>query len=476
MSTPPRNRREQDTWTRTLAGAIVAIAAGLSSRWLLVDAPLFALAIIAVGAVALILLAPRVSLLVIVTCVMVSAIVVQLPGFTIEGLALGTVAGLLTSLLLAGPLAVAAVLRHRREYLHRGWRLAALEADRRSSDINTALQHERMSLAAEMHDGLGHSLTLIAVRLGQLSLNPTLAPADRAAVADLRQASAEAAEELGVAVRLLRDPGAVAAAPTARAIMDSVESARSAGIPVVIEIPEDLSGALSAEAQTAVARLVQEALTNAAKHAPGEEVNVTIRVTDSTVVAEVSNAMSAQTEAGSPSSGGFGLVGISHRAAMLGGTLEVRRSPDVFALKLMLPADAKPLTSSRGTDAEHIVAAESEGAEGRAKAARIAIALPAAILGAVIVVTTGYLTVATMFSVMSPLQFAEVQPGDSRDTVEGSLPPFELLDAPREQFPPRSGEQCRYYESAVSFFERRDVYVICVDDDVVTRTGVVPAP
>src|SRR5690606_13387081 len=287
MSSQSRNRRAQGARTRTVIGAIVAVAAGLSSRWLLVDAPLLALAVIAVGAVVLILAAPRVRLLVIVTCVMVSAIVAQLPGFTIEGLAVGTVAGLLTSLLLAGPLAVAAALRQRRDFLHRGWRLAAMEADRRSSDIQAVLQRERMSLAAEMHDGLGHSLTLIAVRLGQLSLNPTLAPADRAAVAELRQASAEAAEELGIAVRLLRDPGVVAPAPTARAIMDSIESARSVGIPVTIELPEDLSGTLSAEAQTAVARLIQESLTNAAKHAPGEEINITIRVTGSTMVAKV---------------------------------------------------------------------------------------------------------------------------------------------------------------------------------------------
>lgn len=459
-----------------MIGAIVAVAAGLSSRWLLVDAPLLALTVIVVGAVVLILVTPRVPLLVIVSCVMVSAVLVQLPGFTIEGLALGTVAGLLTSLLLAGPLAVAAVLQHRSDYRNRGWRLAAMEADRRSSDIQAVLQHERMSLAAEMHDGLGHSLTLIAVRLGQLSLNPTLAPADRAAVSELRQASAEAAEELGIAVRLLRDPRAVATAPTAPAILDSVENARSAGIPVTTEVPDDLSGSLSAEAETAVARLIQESLTNAAKHAPGEEVHITIRVTDSTVVAEVSNAMSAQLEAGSPSSGGFGLVGIRHRAAVLGGTLEVRRSPGVFALKLVLPTDARPLPSNIATDAGYIVAAENEAAQGRAKATRIAIALPAAILGAVLVVTIGYLAVATMFSVMSPLQFAEIQPGDSRAEVELTLPSFELLDAPRDQFPPRSGEQCRYYESDVSFFDRRDVHVICFDDDVVTRTGVVPAP
>src|SRR5699024_11773328 len=68
-----------------------------------------------------------------------------------------------------------------------------------------------MSPAAEMHDGLGHSLTLIAVRLGQLSLTPTLPDTDRAEVSGIRTIAADAADQLGLAVRLLRqseDPAA----------------------------------------------------------------------------------------------------------------------------------------------------------------------------------------------------------------------------------------------------------------------------
>jgi len=458
-----------------VVGAVVAVVAGISSRWLLVDAPLLALAVIIVCSVVLVRAGPTVPLLSIVTWVLVSAIVAQLPGLTIENLALGVVAGLLTSLCLTVPLAVAAVLRHRREYLHRGWRLAAMEAARRSNDIQAALQRERMSLAAEMHDGLGHGLTLITVRLGQLSLTSTLAPADRAAVTELRQASAEAAEELGNAVRLLRDPGAVATGTGVPTIMDAVESARSAGIPVTTAVPEGLNEILSAEAQTAVARLVQESLTNAAKHAPGERVSIAIHVTGATMVAEVSNAMPAQDSAEPPPSSGFGLVGIRHRAAMLGGTLEVGHSPDVFALKLILPTDAKPSPSDRATAAEDIVAAENEAAQDRTKATRVAIVLPAAILGAVLAVTFAYLGAATMLSVMGAAQFAEIQPGDSRAEVELSLPVFEVLDAPHDQFPPKSGEQCRYYESDVTFFERSDVHVVCFDDDAVTRMGVIPA-
>jgi len=476
MSTESRKWRRENAQPRTAVGAIVAVVAGFSSRWLLVDQPLLALAVIAVAAVVLVLATPRVPLLIIVACVMVSAIAVQIPGLNAENLALGAVAGLLTSLFLAGPLTMAAVLRHRRDFHRRGWRLAAMEAQTRSRDIQAVLQRERMSLAAEMHDGLGHSLTLIAVRLGQLSLQPTLAPADRAAVSELRESAAEAADELGIAVRLLRDPGAIAAASVAPAVMDSVASARSAGISVTADVPDGLSAMLSAEAQAAVSRLVQESLTNAAKHAPGEAVDVSVRLVGSTVVAEVSNGLSAHSAAGPSSADGFGLVGLRHRAAMLGGSLEVRRSPDAFALTLALPVDAKPLPTGGAADGTYIAAAESEAAQRRAKATRTAIVLPAAILAAVLAVTAGYLALATTSSVMGPHRFAQIQPGDPRAEVELSLPLLELLDPPRDEFPAGNSEHCRYYESTVSFFERGDVHVICFDDDVVTRTGVVPAP
>ncbi len=477
MSTEPKRDRTGNARISALIGVIASLSAGVASRWLLVDSPVPALMIIVVSSTVLLAAARRVPLPLVVACTMVAAVVAQIPGFTAESFALGMISGLLAALCLSGPIAIAAMLRRQQAFRRRGWELAALEARTRSSDIQAALQRERLSLTAEMHDGVGHRLTLIAVRLGQLSLNPALAPADRAAVEELRQASAEAAEELGLAVRLLSYADPAAARPAAPTPADAVEAARAAGIRVTADLPGDLQEHVSPEVRTALSRFVQEALTNAAKHAPGETVGIVIRRSDSTVVAEARNRSCASAGDDPSSSGGFGLVGLRHRASVLGGTLDVDRSTDSFTLTLSLPSSARPSTPLPETMEEsRILAAESVAAEDSAQARRTAILLPAAILGGVLLVATGYLVVTTFFSVMPSAAFAEIEQGDDRSSVEPALPRLELLDAPRDRFPARSGEECRYYESEVSFFERRDVHVICFDGERVARTGTVPAP
>ncbi|WP_197513278.1 hypothetical protein [Tessaracoccus coleopterorum] len=53
---------------------------------------------------------------------------------------------------------------------------------------------------------------------------------------------------------------------------------------------------------------------------------------------------------------------------------------------------------------------------------------------------------------------------------------LEMLDPPRDEFPPRPDETCHYYEAEISFFERVDVHVVCFASDQVSRIGTVPAP
>ncbi|MFI6517581.1 hypothetical protein ACIBF1_18645 [Spirillospora sp. NPDC050679] len=69
------------------------------------------------------------------TCTMISAIAARLLDATAENLALGMIAGLLATLLVAGPLTIAAMFRQRRAFQRRGWELAALEARTRSSAV-----------------------------------------------------------------------------------------------------------------------------------------------------------------------------------------------------------------------------------------------------------------------------------------------------------------------------------------------------
>lgn len=459
-----------------MLGGVGGVGAGIASRWLLLDGTAAAVAVIGVIACALLVLAPRASLLVVIAATLTSSVAVQLPGFTIEGASLSMIAGLLAALGLVGPLAIAASIRQQRAFQRRGWELAALEAHARSRDVQAAVQRERMSLTADMHDGLGHRLTLLAVRLGQLSLSPTLAPADRAAVAELRRAAGDAAEELGLAVRLLSD-SATASRSVAPDLEETIASARTAGIPLSAEIATDLAAKVTPEVRAAAVRLVQEGLANASKHAPGEPVDIAIRVDGAEMVAEIGNALPTTTDA-TPHAGrygGYGLAGLQHRAALLGGSLTVDRASSRFSLTLTVPTDARH-TPAAAPGSAHLRAAHGEATGDRTKATRVAIALPIGILGAMLGVAAAYVALATTLSILPPADLAAIEPGDDRAAVERALPPFELLDAPTERFPALDGEECRYYESELSPFERRDVHVVCFDATSVTRTGIVPAP
>jgi signal transduction histidine kinase len=459
---------------QTIVGCIVAIVAGACTRWLS-DAPVLVLSLVAVSAVVLVFATPAVQVRVILAGSVLAATLVRLPELQVEEMFEGLVSGLLTALVLAAPLTTRRAVSQRREFHQRGWELAAIESRRRASQTREVLQRERMTLAAEMHDGLGHSLTLIAVRLGQLSLAPTLSDADRTQVSDIRTLAADAADQLGLAVRLLRQSEDPAAGWTPPNIDEAVVRARHAGIDVDAHIAADLADRLGDEALNAVARVVQEGLTNASKHSPGQPVTVRVEIEDETVTAVVRNPRGeGESSAHTPDSG-FGLHGLRHRAAILGGTLTVRHTSTEFSLILTLPTHARPSADSAAPD-EGIVAAEDAAATLRSRATRAAIAVPTTILGALVFIAGGYFVLANTLSVMTTAQFADISVGDTQETVERSLPALEMLDPPRDDFPPRPDEACHYFEEEISFFERVDVHVVCFATGQVSRIGTVPAP
>ncbi|EPD83195.1 hypothetical protein HMPREF1529_02565 [Microbacterium sp. oral taxon 186 str. F0373] len=106
-------------------------------------------------------------------------------------------------------------------------------------------------------------------------------------------------------------------------VRDAVAAARSAGVPVVLRTT---GGEISdLPVRLAVARVVQEGLTNVIRHAPSaQEVTVTISSTASEVVVEVVN----DGVEGPASGGGYGIRGLHERAARVGGVAEAGRRPD----------------------------------------------------------------------------------------------------------------------------------------------------
>ncbi|WP_406303989.1 histidine kinase [Streptomyces sp. NBC_00885] len=185
---------------------------------------------------------------------------------------------------------------------------------------------ERQRIAQDMHDSLGHQLALISVHTGALEVDPGLTPRQREVVGVLRDASVTAMHELREVVGILRD-GVEAPPPvdeSGRAargtagIAGLVEAARAAGNAVELRCSGE-ARPLAAAADHAAYRIVQEALTNAYKHAPGAAIGVELRYEPDSFVLEIVSGAAVAPAPGEVVSGGQGLTGLRERARLVGG-------------------------------------------------------------------------------------------------------------------------------------------------------------
>lgn len=376
--------------------------------------------------------------------------------------------------ILAAILAVTA-MRVRQEYVRRGWDLAFAEAREYDARVEQVVAREREAMAGEIHDGLGHRLTLIAVQAAGLSLDEQLPERVRAELRHIRENAAAASDELGETVRLLAETASgTAAPPSGHDIEDVIEHARASGVVVRSAVAAGVDAEVNEYTRAALLRALREGLTNAAKHAPGAAVDVAIAVDGGEVVLEVRNAMSGPRPPAA--STGRGLVGLRHRAAILGGALEVEQEEE-FALTVRLPSAAVPSPAVADRPPSRLGALTEESAiaaRRRRQATRLAWLVPFGIAAFLSLATAGVYVVSGIASVLSPERFAAVHVGDTESEAERLLPVMEMLEAPRESVVEPPGADCRYYESSVSFFERDDVYMVCFADGRVVATATVP--
>ena len=238
----------------------------------------------------------------------------------------------------AAVLAWGMVVRSRRQLL-----LSLRErAERAESEqrlrADQARAAERARIAREMHDVVAHRVTLVALHAGALEMRPDLPPAEIAKTAELIRTTARAAlEELRSVVGVLRSPGdSVEAAPQAPQptlgdIARVVEESRQAGMRVelTLEVPEfgrdSVPGPLGRDAY----RIVQEALTNVAKHAPGAVTAVSVigGPGDGLHIRVRNRLPAAAVRAWLPGAGA-GLLGLAERVELAGGTLRHGRTAD----------------------------------------------------------------------------------------------------------------------------------------------------
>jgi signal transduction histidine kinase len=181
--------------------------------------------------------------------------------------------------------------------------------------------HERGRLAADLHDSLGHELALIALRAGALELSPELAARHQEAAGEMRASAVAATDRLRQALEMLRDRDEVPP------VDEVVARARGAGMTVTLDGPPAMPGLVD----QAVRRVVREALTNAAKHAPGAPVTVAITAVKHQVTVHIANP------AGPPATTGSGLVGLRERLRLLGGRLDTAYRDGMFHLTAQVP-------------------------------------------------------------------------------------------------------------------------------------------
>jgi signal transduction histidine kinase len=225
-------------------------------------------------------------------------------------------------------------------------RAVAAEEVRRLTDSEVRI-HERSRIAAEMHDLVGHRLSLVSLHSGGLELALRKESPQLHEVAGLVRRSAgdamrELREVLGVLGPLGRDTGTGALTDTTGTRSDIealAEESRRGGIPLGLTWDGPDLAERPALVRRAVHRVVRESLTNVHRHAAGAQVTVTVTHTEDRVELLVGNG---PPPAGGPAAGagtGRGLVGLRERVSVLGGTLEAGPAPGGgFAVTASVPA------------------------------------------------------------------------------------------------------------------------------------------
>lgn len=332
-----RRSRPRTTLVTVAAAAPIAAGAGvggalgttsvavLVAAYSLVTSERFARAVPALAAAALL--------------VAVGELVGQLRASVDPGVAVST--GLLQGVgTLAIPAVVATVVRSRREAgVARDEQARALVREQ-AALVQVAIGRERTAMARELHDIAAHHLSGIAVMSGavgrQIDTDPEGA---KRAVQQVREQSTAMLRDMRSLVGLLRDelppgsPPAEVRQETLAGIAGLVDAARATGADVELTVLDRGDGRPAFDigplAQLSAYRTVQEALANAARHAPGARCEVVVDARDpAAVVVTVGNEAPSGPSSPEAGGGGFGLVGMRERAELTDARLAAGPTPD----------------------------------------------------------------------------------------------------------------------------------------------------
>lgn len=219
-------------------------------------------------------------------------------------------------------------------------RASALERER-DERAREAVAEERRRIARELHDVIGHSISVMGVQAG--AVRSVLRPdqhREREALLSVERTGRQAIAEMRRLIGLVRIEAADAGGPTPtlRATDDLLDGLRRAGLAVELHLCGDVSG-LPPGPDLAGYRILQEALTNALKHAPASKVDATI--TCSPHMLEIIVINGGRVTAPNAGQTGHGLLGMRERVALYGGELRAGPRPNGgFEVRVRIPLEA----------------------------------------------------------------------------------------------------------------------------------------
>jgi signal transduction histidine kinase len=232
----------------------------------------------------------------------------------------------------------AEIVRVRRERVAEAARIQEEEALRRATE-------ERLRIARDLHDALGHYLSLINVQAGvALHLNEELPEQARASLSAIKQASKEALTELRSVLDILRQEGEPAPrSPTSTLarLDDLVSQAAAAGLEVRM-VTEGQARPLPFGVDVAAFRIVQEALTNVTRHAGKATATVRVSYGERELSLQIDDDGRGPATDGAVRTG-KGIMGMRERVGALGGELQAGPRPEGgFRVRARLPLDGAP--------------------------------------------------------------------------------------------------------------------------------------
>nr|WP_238420603.1 histidine kinase [Streptomyces taklimakanensis] len=389
----------------------------------------------------------------------------------------------------------------------------------RTMVADRARLRERARIAEDMHDALGHELSLIALRVGALQMAPGLAEEHRKAAGEVRAAASAATDRLREIIGVLRDTDSFGdgppapLAPVGETVTALLERAADSGMAVRLE---GAAGGLPEPVERAAHRVVQEALTNAARHAPGAAVTVTVGRDPHAALVTVVNGppVTARGDGRPPAPGtagaqgaasgaepvpdgsgragdsrvggssGSGLAALRERVRLVGGEFSSGALPDGgFRVSARLPyagaaraaaVGPHPYDPGSELDIAALRLAQQQRAGRRWVLTASAVAGGAAV--AVVAAVLGWYAHTTTHSVLPRETYERLRVGDAATEVGRRMPDRAVTDPPTDRAPaPPPGARCEYYRTDGELFISVATYRLCFADGRLVEKIVVPA-